>query len=102
MTRRLAALLIMVAALTIAAMPQTASAAKNPALDAEILRLALDWEHVKFEGDNLDEQEKQMAALAERASAMVQRYQEQPEALIWWGIIVSEQASMANENGSPK
>ena len=76
-------------------------AAGNPAMNAEILRLSRDWEHIKFEIEGLNEQEKQMAALAERASAIAQKYQNQPEAVIWVGIIISEQASMASENGSP-
>ena len=42
-----------------------------------------------------------MAELADRATGLVQQYQSRPEAAIWLGIIVSEQASMASENGSP-
>jgi tetratricopeptide (TPR) repeat protein len=76
-------------------------AASNPALDADILHLALDWEHVKFEITNPDDQEKQIAVLADRAANIVQRYQNQPGAQLWLGIIISEQASMASENGSP-
>jgi tetratricopeptide (TPR) repeat protein len=76
-------------------------AASNPALNADILHLALDWEHVKFEITKPDDQEKQMAVLADRAANIVQRYQNQPGAKLWLGIIISEQASMASENGSP-
>ena len=76
-------------------------AANNPALNPDILRLALDWEHIKFEVQNPDDQENQMALLAERALQVSKRYQNQPDAAIWLGIIVSEQASMASENGSP-
>jgi tetratricopeptide (TPR) repeat protein len=78
-----------------------AAAASNPALNADILRLALDWEHIKFEVRNPDDQESQMAVLADHALQITKRYQSQPEAAIWLGIIVSEQASMASENGSP-
>ena len=42
-----------------------------------------------------------MAGLADRAANLVQQYQNRPEARIWLGIIISEQASMASENGSP-
>jgi tetratricopeptide (TPR) repeat protein len=76
-------------------------AASNPALNADILQLALAWEHVKFEITNQDDQERQMAVLADRAANLAQRYQSQPEAELWLGIIISEQASMASENGSP-
>jgi hypothetical protein len=91
----------MLAALMIVAKSASALAANNPALNADILHLALDWEHVKFEVENADEQEKQMAVLVDRAANIAQRYQNQPEAMIWVGIIISEQASMANENSSP-
>jgi cytochrome c-type biogenesis protein CcmH/NrfG len=76
-------------------------AAGNPALNADILRLSLDWEHIKFEVANADEQEKLMAGVADQAAALAQKYPNQPEAKIWLGIITSEQSSMANENGSP-
>jgi tetratricopeptide (TPR) repeat protein len=93
--------LAMFAAFMIVAKPAGVSAAGNPALNAEILHLALDWEHIKFEVANADEQEKQMEALADRAAKIAQQYQNQPEAAIWLGILISEQASMANENSSP-
>ncbi len=80
---------------------KTSRAAENKELNADILRLALDWEHIKFEVQDKDLQEKQMAALADRAASLVQKYQNRPEAVIWLGILVSEQASMASENGSP-
>jgi len=76
-------------------------AAGDPALNADILHLSLDWEHIKFEVENADQQEKLMAGVADRAAALTQKYPNQPEAQIWLGIILSEQASMANENGSP-
>lgn len=76
-------------------------AASNPAMKADILSLSREWEHIKFEVEGLDEQEKEMAALAAKASAVAKKYQNAPEAVIWVGIIMSEQASMANENTSP-
>jgi tetratricopeptide (TPR) repeat protein len=101
MISRSAMVLAMLAAFMILAKPATVAAAGNPALNAEILHLALDWEHIKFEVENADEQETQMAALADRAAKIVEQYQDRPEAAIWLGILISEQASMANENGSP-
>jgi tetratricopeptide (TPR) repeat protein len=90
-----------VLALTLAAPGVEAGVPPNPALNADVLHLALDWEHIKFQVEDKDLQEKQMAALAQRAAEMAQRYQGQPDAQIWLGIIISEQASMASENGSP-
>jgi len=90
-----------IAALLLVGKSAGVQAAENPTLNAEILRLSLEWEHVKFEVDNRDEQEKQMAVIAEHAADIAQRYQGRPEAIIWVGIITSEQASMASENSSP-
>ena len=90
----------LLAALMIVARSASGFAAGNPALNADILHIALDWEHIKFEVENADEQERLMAMLADRATSIAQRYQNQPDATIWVGIITSEQASMANENGS--
>lgn len=81
------------------AMPLPSRAADN--LNGDILRLALDWEHIKFEVTDKDVQEQQMAKLAERADGLVKQYQGRLEPAIWKGIIISEQASMASENGSP-
>src|ERR1700688_4887469 len=94
-------ILVALGVLLCLALPTNSRAADNPALNADILKIALDWEHIKFQETDKDLQEKQMAALAERAAALVQQYQNRPEARIWLGIIISEQASMASENGSP-
>ncbi len=101
MAGKLVALAAAVGALVLAAACGAAGAAPPPALDGDVLRLALDWEHVKFQVEDRDLQEKQMAVLAQRAADMAQRYQNRVEAQIWLGIIISEQASMASENGSP-
>ena len=42
-----------------------------------------------------------MAILAHYAADIARRYQGSPEATIRVGIITSEQASMASQNGSP-
>jgi tetratricopeptide (TPR) repeat protein len=101
MSRTMIAIVVAVSALLALAKPATVRAAENGALNADILRLSLDWEHIKFQIDNKDLQEKQMAVLAERAAAIVQQYPNRSEATIWLGILISEQASMASENGSP-
>ena len=101
MLSKSAMVLATLAAIMIVARPAGVSAAGTPALNADILHVALDWEHIKFGVENADEQEKEMAALAERAGKLVQQYPNQPEPTIWQGILISEQASMANENSSP-
>lgn len=101
MSIRVAIAIASIAALLFVGKSADVQAAENPSLNAEILRLSLEWEHVKFEVDNRDEQEKQMAVIAQHAADIAQRYQGRPEAIIWVGIIISEQASMASENGSP-
>ena len=75
--------------------------AEDTGVNAAILQLALNWEHLKFEVTDKNVQEKQMAALADRAGSIVQQFPGRPEAAIWQAIIISEQASMASENGSP-
>lgn len=75
--------------------------ADDSGVNAAILQLALSWEQIKFEVTDKDLQEKQMAALADRAGSIVQQFTGRPEAAIWQAIIISEQASMASENGSP-
>ena len=101
MLRRTIAILLAVSALLAWGSSTMVRAAENIALNADILRLALDWEHIKFKVDDKNVQEKQMAALAERATGVVQKYPGKPEAEIWLGILISEQASMASENSSP-
>jgi tetratricopeptide (TPR) repeat protein len=76
-------------------------AAEDPALKAALLQIALSWEHIKFEETDKNLQEQQMVAVAQRAGAVAQQFQGHVEAEIWLGIVISEQASMASENGSP-
>jgi tetratricopeptide (TPR) repeat protein len=78
-----------------------AQAAEKPTLRSELLRLAHDWEHIKLEVVDRDDQERQMGILAQQAKDIAQRHQNLPDSVIWVGIATSEQASIANENGSP-
>lgn len=94
---RMAALALL--AVTYAATP--GSAAEGQALNSDLLRIALNWEHIKFQVEDKDQQEKQMAAVADQAAELTRRYPNRTEPTIWLGIIISEQASMASENGSP-
>jgi tetratricopeptide (TPR) repeat protein len=101
MSKRLMAAAVAIVTLLPVGESTLVQAAENPALKSEILRLAHDWERVKFQVDDRDERERQMAILAQHAADIAQRYQNVPESVIWVGIIISEQASMASENGSP-
>ena len=83
------------------ALSVSAQADENPSLKSELLRLAHDWEHVKLGVGDRDDQERQMAGLAERVGKIAERYENIPDPMVWIEIITSEQASLANENGSP-
>ena len=78
-----------------------AKAGEIPSLKSELLRLAHDWEHVKLQVADRDDQERQMASLAQRAGQIAKQYENTPDPIVWVGIITSEQASIANDNGSP-
>jgi tetratricopeptide (TPR) repeat protein len=56
---------------------------------------------VKLQVGDRDDQEKQMASLAQRAVQIAKQYENIPDPVVWVGIITSEQASLANDNGSP-
>ena len=101
MPKKMTAIVAALAFLCCLAAWTTSSAAEDSGINAAILQLALNWEHIKFEVTDKDLQEKQMAALADRAGSIVQQFPGRPEAAIWQAIIISEQASMASENGSP-
>jgi tetratricopeptide (TPR) repeat protein len=90
-----------IATLLLVALSVCAKAGEIPSLKSELLRLARDWEHVKLQVSDRDDQEKQMASLAQRAGQIGKQYQNIPDPIVWVGIIASEQASLANDNGSP-
>jgi tetratricopeptide (TPR) repeat protein len=87
--------------LLLGALSVSAQAGENSSLKSELLRLAHDWEHVKLQVFDRDDQERQMADLAQRAGKIAEQYENIPDPIVWVGIITSEQASLANENGSP-
>src|ERR1700753_1348933 len=101
MPKKITAIIAALVFLCCQAARTTSSAAEDSGINGAILHLALNWEHIKFEVTDKDVQEKQMAALADRAGSIVQQYPGHPEAAIWQAILISEQASMASENGSP-
>jgi tetratricopeptide (TPR) repeat protein len=87
--------------LLLGALSVSARAGEDPSLKSELLSLAHDWEHVKLLVIDRDDQEKQMADLAQRAEKIAEQYEKFPDPIVWVGIITSEQASLANENRSP-
>jgi hypothetical protein len=98
-TKALGALLI--GTLLLGAISVCAQANEDTSLKSELLRLAHDWEHAKLQVMDRDDQERQMASLAQRAGKIAEQYKNIPDPIVWVGIITSEQASLANENGSP-
>lgn len=71
-------------------------ASDNPAMDADIHRIELQWEHIKFEEDGAPNQFDDIDALANQAAALVNRYPGRVEPMIWDGIVTSEEAGMAS------
>jgi hypothetical protein len=100
-SKGLGAFVIAIATLLLVALSVCVQASENPSLKSELLRLAHDWEHVKLQVSDRDDQERQMASLAQRAGQIAEQYENIPDPIVWVGIITSEQASMANDNGSP-
>jgi hypothetical protein len=100
-SKGLGAFVTAIATLLLVALSVPAQAIEDPALKSELLRLARDWEHVKLQVRDRDEQERQMANLAERAGKIAEQYENIPDPIVWVGIITSEQASLASDNGSP-
>ena len=101
MSKGLGAFVTAIATLLLVALSVPAQAIEDPALKSELLRLARDWEHVKLQVRDRDEQERQMANLAERAGKIAEQYENIPDPIVWVGIITSEQASLASDSGSP-
>ena len=100
MSKRLVALVTAIATLLVVGIV-CGHAGEATSLKSELLRLARDWEHVKLLVSDRDDQERQMASLAQRAGKIAEQYEDIPDPIVWLGIITSEQASMANDNGSP-
>ena len=101
MSKGLGAFVTAIATILLVALSVCVQATENSSLKSELLRLAHDWEHVKLQVSDRDDQERQMASLAQRAGQIAKQYENVPDPIVWIGIITSEQASMANENGSP-
>ena len=100
MSKRLVAFVTAIATLLVVGIV-CGHAGEAPSLKSELLLLAHDWEQVKLLVSDRDDQEKQMASLAQRAGKIAEQYEDIPDPIVWLGIITGEQASMANDNGSP-
>jgi tetratricopeptide (TPR) repeat protein len=73
-----------------------ARASDNKAMDADIHKIELQWEHIKFEEDGMSSQFDDIDALATQAGGVVKKYPGRVEPLIWQGIVTSEEAGMAS------
>ena len=73
-----------------------AQASDNPAMDKDILGIALKWEQIKFREGGSSEQFDHIDALAKEAGGLVAKYPGRVEPLIWQGIATSEEAGMAS------
>jgi tetratricopeptide (TPR) repeat protein len=71
-------------------------ASDNKALDGEVLGIAEEWAKIKYLSTKDEERSAKLTALAPKAEALVKKYPGRPEALIWHGIVVSEQASLSS------
>ncbi|CCB63744.1 MULTISPECIES: tetratricopeptide repeat protein [unclassified Hyphomicrobium] len=72
---------------------KAAPAAKSH-FDEDVLSVANDWARVKYLSKSNDERQRNMDAVGAKADELAQRYPDQPEALIWDGIVTSERASL--------
>ncbi|MFO1089104.1 MAG: tetratricopeptide repeat protein [Hyphomicrobiales bacterium] len=73
-----------------------ASASDTAGVDAAVHGIALKWEHIKFAVKDSSEQLKEIDALAQEAKAVVDKFPNRPEPVIWEGIVTSEEAGMAS------
>ena len=101
MSKGLGASVAAITTLLLVALSVCAQASEDTSLKSELLRLAQDWEHVKLQVIDRGDQERKMAVLALRAGKIAEQYENIPDPIVWVGIITSEEASLANENGSP-
>jgi tetratricopeptide (TPR) repeat protein len=100
MSKRAAAIIV-VSTLRILAASMSAQAGEDKSPQAELMRLAHDWEHVKLRVTDRNDRESQMASLVRRAENISKQYENSPDPVVWLGMLMSEQAALANENGSP-
>jgi tetratricopeptide (TPR) repeat protein len=68
----------------------------NPAMDKDIAELERQWAHITYEVPDSDDRFDQLQPLLQEAAAVVGRYPDRAEPLIWAGIITSEEAADAS------
>lgn len=88
--------ILLCAGLSLLASSAAHAASTDAAMDADLHKLELQWEQVKFQEDGQPQQFDDMAAVAKQASAIAARYPGRAEPLIWEGIATSEEAGLAS------
>jgi tetratricopeptide (TPR) repeat protein len=73
-----------------------ATASNNPAMDAQVMRINNDWARIKYTVGDKGAQYRALDALAGQAAAVVARFPNQAEPLLWQGIVTSEEAAQAS------
>jgi len=67
-----------------------------PAMIEQVKAVNDGWAHITYEMKGSSHQTVALDRLAQQAAQLVARYPNQPEPLLWQGIVVSEQANRAN------
>lgn len=72
----------------------TVPASAESQLERDVLTVANDWARVKYLSKSDSERRESMEQVGQKAEDLARRYPDQPEALIWYGIVTSERASL--------
>jgi len=73
-----------------------ARASDNPAMDAQVGRIDSEWQRIKYQVRDKDQQYRQLDALARQAAQVANRFPGRAEPLLWEGIVTSEEAGRAS------
>jgi tetratricopeptide (TPR) repeat protein len=87
---------LLCAGLSLLASSAAHAASTDATMDADLHKLELQWEQVKFQEDGQPQQFDDMAAVAKQAAAIAAKYPGRAEPLIWEGIATSEEAGLAS------
>lgn len=74
----------------------SAAASANSQMDSDVMRINNAWAHIRYEVKGRDNQYRQLVQLEPQARALVAKYPNEPEPLLWLGIVVSEEAARAS------
>ncbi|GGZ15848.1 hypothetical protein GCM10011614_33400 [Novosphingobium colocasiae] len=80
----------------IAVLAATAPTAAQAGMTEDVKAINDGWAHISYEVHGSSTQTVALDRLAVQAEALVRRYPNQAEPLLWQGIVVSEQANRAN------